>query len=49
MAFDLLYFDGRDLTGTELSARRQLLEEVNPFRPHGLALHGPRISPQISF
>ncbi len=31
MAFDLLYFDGRDLTGTELSARRHLLEEVNPI------------------
>ncbi|MGO7788375.1 non-homologous end-joining DNA ligase [Rhizobium ruizarguesonis] len=26
MAFDLLYFDGRDLTGTELTARRHLLE-----------------------
>jgi bifunctional non-homologous end joining protein LigD len=26
MVFDLLYFDGHDLTGTELSARRHLLE-----------------------
>ncbi|TCU04832.1 ATP dependent DNA ligase-like protein [Rhizobium sullae] len=26
MAFDLLYFDGRDLTEMELSARRHLLE-----------------------
>ncbi|TBY54507.1 ATP-dependent DNA ligase [Rhizobium leguminosarum bv. viciae] len=30
MAFDLLYFDGRDLTGTELSARRHLLEGLVP-------------------
>ncbi|OWW02383.1 ATP-dependent DNA ligase [Rhizobium sp. R72] len=28
MAFDLLYFDGHDLTGMELSARRHLLEDV---------------------
>ncbi|AIC28810.1 ATP-dependent DNA ligase protein [Rhizobium etli bv. mimosae str. IE4771] len=27
MAFDLLYFDGHDLTGTELSVRRHLLED----------------------
>ncbi|PDS76042.1 non-homologous end-joining DNA ligase [Rhizobium sp. L43] len=26
MAFDLIYFDGHDLTGTELTARRHLLE-----------------------
>ncbi|RFB87203.1 ATP-dependent DNA ligase [Rhizobium leguminosarum bv. trifolii] len=30
MAFDLLYFDGHDLTGTELSARRHLLEGLVP-------------------
>ncbi|MGR9386467.1 non-homologous end-joining DNA ligase [Rhizobium leguminosarum] len=30
MAFDLLYFDGRDLTGTELSARRHVLEGLVP-------------------
>jgi bifunctional non-homologous end joining protein LigD len=30
LAFDLLYFDGRDLTGTELSARRHLLEGLVP-------------------
>ncbi|TAV48370.1 ATP-dependent DNA ligase [Rhizobium leguminosarum] len=30
MAFDLLYFDGRDLTGTELTARRHLLEGLIP-------------------
>ncbi|MGR9477033.1 non-homologous end-joining DNA ligase [Rhizobium leguminosarum] len=30
MAFDLLYFDGRDLTGTELSVRRHLLEGLAP-------------------
>ncbi|WP_183622167.1 non-homologous end-joining DNA ligase [Rhizobium leguminosarum] len=30
MAFDLLYFDGRDLTGTELGARRHLLEGLVP-------------------
>ncbi|QIG67282.1 ATP-dependent DNA ligase protein [Rhizobium phage RHph_TM3_3_3] len=30
MAFDLLYFDGRDLTETELTARRHLLEGVVP-------------------
>ncbi|TAY73918.1 non-homologous end-joining DNA ligase [Rhizobium ruizarguesonis] len=30
MAFDLLYFDGRDLTGTELTARRHLLEGLVP-------------------
>ncbi|MBY3384014.1 non-homologous end-joining DNA ligase [Rhizobium laguerreae] len=30
MAFDLLYFDGRDLTGTELTARRHLLEDLVP-------------------
>lgn len=27
-AFDLLYFDGHDLTGTELSVRRHLLEDL---------------------
>jgi bifunctional non-homologous end joining protein LigD len=27
LAFDLLYFDGHDLTGTELSVRRHLLED----------------------
>lgn len=27
-AFDLLYFDGHDLTGTELSVRRQLLGDL---------------------
>jgi len=27
VAFDLLYFDGHDLTGTELSVRRHLLED----------------------
>lgn|GEM_PF-3053574 len=26
-AFDLLYFDGHNLTGTELSVRRHLLED----------------------
>ncbi|MGO8269247.1 non-homologous end-joining DNA ligase [Rhizobium ruizarguesonis] len=30
MAFDLLYFDGRDLTETELSSRRHLLEGLIP-------------------
>jgi bifunctional non-homologous end joining protein LigD len=30
MAFDLLYFDGRDITGTELGARRHLLEVLVP-------------------
>ncbi|MBX5189330.1 ATP-dependent DNA ligase [Rhizobium sp. NZLR3b] len=30
MTFDLLYFDGHDLTGTELSARRHLLEGLVP-------------------
>jgi len=30
LAFDLLYFDGRDLTGTEFSARRHLLEGLVP-------------------
>ncbi|MBY5363531.1 ATP-dependent DNA ligase [Rhizobium leguminosarum] len=30
MAFDLLYFDGRDLTRTELTARRHLLESLVP-------------------
>ncbi|MBB2687264.1 UNVERIFIED_ORG: bifunctional non-homologous end joining protein LigD [Rhizobium etli] len=30
MAFDVLYFDGRDLTGTELTARRHLLEGLVP-------------------
>nr|WP_281414086.1 hypothetical protein [Rhizobium lentis] len=30
MAFDLLYFDGHDLMETELTARRQLLEELVP-------------------
>ncbi|NKM28654.1 non-homologous end-joining DNA ligase [Rhizobium laguerreae] len=30
MAFDLLYFDGRGLTGTELTARRHLLEGLVP-------------------
>ncbi|MGR9253307.1 non-homologous end-joining DNA ligase [Rhizobium leguminosarum] len=30
LAFDLLYFDGRDLTRTELSARRHLLEGLVP-------------------
>ncbi|OWV87376.1 ATP-dependent DNA ligase [Rhizobium sp. N122] len=30
MAFDLLYFDGHDLTGTELSSRRHLLEGLVP-------------------
>ncbi|OWV72193.1 ATP-dependent DNA ligase [Rhizobium sp. R634] len=30
MAFDLLYFDGHDLTGTELTARRHLLEGLVP-------------------
>jgi bifunctional non-homologous end joining protein LigD len=29
-AFDLLYLDGQDLTGTELSVRRHLLEELVP-------------------
>jgi bifunctional non-homologous end joining protein LigD len=29
-AFDLLYLDGHDLTGTELSVRRHLLEELVP-------------------
>lgn len=28
MAFDLLYLDGHDLTGSELSLRRQLLEDL---------------------
>ncbi len=30
MVFDLLYFDGHDLTGTELTARRHLLEGLVP-------------------
>ncbi|MDR9775022.1 non-homologous end-joining DNA ligase [Rhizobium hidalgonense] len=30
MAFDLLYFDGHDVTGTELSSRRHLLEGLIP-------------------
>ncbi|MBB3743942.1 bifunctional non-homologous end joining protein LigD [Rhizobium sp. BK591] len=30
MAFDLLYFDGHDLTGTEFTARRLLLEGLVP-------------------
>jgi len=30
MAFDLLYFDGHDLTGTELTSRRRLLEGLVP-------------------
>ncbi|MBY2993798.1 ATP-dependent DNA ligase [Rhizobium leguminosarum] len=30
MAFDLLYFDGRDLIGTELISRRHLLERLIP-------------------
>lgn len=30
MAFDLLYFDGHDITGTELTARRHLLEGLVP-------------------
>ncbi|MBB4478455.1 non-homologous end-joining DNA ligase [Rhizobium etli] len=30
MAFDLLYFDGRDLSGMELAARRHLLEGLVP-------------------
>ncbi|MBB2678692.1 UNVERIFIED_ORG: bifunctional non-homologous end joining protein LigD [Rhizobium esperanzae] len=30
MAFDLLYFDGRDLSGMELTARRHLLEGLVP-------------------
>lgn len=30
MAFDLLYFDGHDLTATELSSRRHLLEGMVP-------------------
>ncbi|ARM14154.1 MULTISPECIES: non-homologous end-joining DNA ligase [Rhizobium] len=30
MAFDLLYFDGHDLTGTELASRRHLLESLVP-------------------
>ncbi len=30
MAFDLLYFDGHDLTGTELTSRRHLLEGLVP-------------------
>ncbi|MBX5181686.1 ATP-dependent DNA ligase [Rhizobium sp. NZLR5] len=30
MAFDLLYFDGHDITGTELSSRRHLLEGLVP-------------------
>jgi bifunctional non-homologous end joining protein LigD len=30
MAFDLLYFDGHDITGTELLSRRHLLEGLVP-------------------
>ncbi|MBB2719111.1 UNVERIFIED_ORG: bifunctional non-homologous end joining protein LigD [Rhizobium etli] len=30
MAFDLLYFDGQNITGTELSSRRHLLEGLVP-------------------
>ena len=30
MAFDLLYYDGHDLTGMELSSRRHLLSEIIP-------------------
>jgi bifunctional non-homologous end joining protein LigD len=38
-AFDLLYFDGHDLTGTELSVRRHLLEDF---------LHGATGAVQLS-
>jgi bifunctional non-homologous end joining protein LigD len=38
-AFDLLYFDGHDLTGTELSVRRHLLEDL---------LHGAGTSIRLS-
>lgn len=35
MVFDLLYFDGHDLTGTELSTRRHLLESIVPAGGEG--------------
>ncbi|TAT77135.1 ATP-dependent DNA ligase [Rhizobium ruizarguesonis] len=35
MSFDLLYFDGHDLTMTELSARRHLLEGIVPAASQG--------------
>lgn len=43
MAFDLLYFDGYDLTGIELSSRRHLLEGLVP--PGGE--HAIRLSEEI--
>ena len=42
-AFDLLYLDGHDLTGMELSARRHLLEDVL----HGHEGGGIRLSEEI--
>ncbi|MGR9195361.1 non-homologous end-joining DNA ligase [Rhizobium leguminosarum] len=35
MAFDLLYFDGHDLRNSELSMRRQLLEDLVPAGEQG--------------
>ncbi|MGO8503234.1 non-homologous end-joining DNA ligase [Rhizobium leguminosarum] len=35
MAFDLLYFDGHDLRGSELSMRRHLLEDLVPAGGEG--------------
>ncbi|MGO7115547.1 non-homologous end-joining DNA ligase [Rhizobium johnstonii] len=35
MAFDLLYFDGHDLTKTELASRRHLLEGIVPAGSQG--------------
>jgi bifunctional non-homologous end joining protein LigD len=35
-AFDLLYLDGQDLTGTELSVRRHLLEDLVPAGGDGV-------------
>ncbi|NTE37636.1 non-homologous end-joining DNA ligase [Agrobacterium tumefaciens] len=38
MAFDLLYFDGHDLRGVELSSRQKLLEDLLTTRPPGIML-----------
>lgn len=36
VAFDILYFDGHDLTGMDLMARRHLLESLVPARDEGV-------------
>lgn len=36
MAFDLLYFDGRDLRAVELSSRRKMLEDLLSTKPPGI-------------